>query len=77
MNKQRRNEILTQVKALGEVRKNLESIKDAEQAAFDNLPESLQFSEKGELMEENISNLEEILSSIDEIETALEDLTSN
>ena len=54
----------------------LELIKDEEQEAFDNLPESFQYGEKGERMEEVISYMDdafgELESAIDNINSAIE-----
>lgn len=51
--------ILTET--LGEI----EEIESDEQDAYDNLPESLQMSERGEVMEEAVSNLQDAESSLD------------
>lgn len=40
---------------------------EEEQEAFDNLPESFQYSDKGQVMEENIGRLEEAKDAIEEI----------
>lgn len=42
----------------------LESLKDEEQEAFDNLPEGLQGGDKGQAMEEAINTLDEAINSI-------------
>jgi chaperonin cofactor prefoldin len=44
----------------------VERIKEEEQVKFDNLPEALQYSEKGEIMEENVTTLEDATSLLDE-----------
>lgn len=59
MNKARR-------KRLGQIVEELEEVISEEEEAFEGMPESLQGTEKGEAMEENISVLE---SAKDEIET--------
>ena len=48
-----------------EARERLESVRDEEQEAFDNLPESLQYSERGEAMEDFISIMDEFLDYLD------------
>ncbi len=60
MNKQRR-------KRLSVIWSGLEAIADEEQAALDNLPESLQCSEKAELIEEAIAAIEEAKDTIEPI----------
>jgi seryl-tRNA synthetase len=61
-----------------EVKTVLEGLRDEEQEAYDNMPESFQNGEKGEkaqaaitAMEEAISSLEEIDNTLDDIETAI------
>jgi hypothetical protein len=49
-------------------------IQEEEQMAFDSLPEDLQTSEKGEKMEEAVSQLEEAVSQIEDIVQNLEEL---
>ena len=48
-----------------------EEIRDEEQEKFENLPEGIQVSEKGEAFESAIESLEEIIS---ELETAKESM---
>ena len=48
MNKDRRNALYKIVNALDEKSKELEKIRDAEQDCYDNLPEGLVDSERGE-----------------------------
>lgn len=67
MNKQRRKAIDAVREKLEELLEELEAIKDEEQEAFDNLPESLQASERGEAMEEAIENLAYSIDYIEEI----------
>ena len=81
MNKARRKELaaiiekLEQLDALREeIRERLEDIRDDEQDAFDNMPESLQESERGEQMQEYIDIMENVTSELDLID--IEDLVS-
>lgn len=72
MNKQRRkwiNELIDKVTALQD---EIDEVLQEEQECFDNMPESLQCSERGESAEEAISNLEEALSCIDDCVSNLE-----
>lgn len=64
MNKQRRQQIKDAIALIEEARAMLECVMDEEQEAFDNLPESFQYSERGEQMEENISIIEDFLDNI-------------
>ena len=72
MNKQRRKYIESALVYLEHALNIIETAKNEEEEAFYNLPDSLQESERGEQMEENISTLEEIF---DNIEAAQEQIT--
>ena len=52
----------------------LEEVRDEEQDAFDNLPEGLQYSERGEMMEEAIDNLDEAIDYLDDVLSSLGDV---
>ena len=65
MNKQRRKEIAKAIALIEDAREILECVLCEEQEAFDNMPESLQYSERGEAMEEYISTIEEFLEYLD------------
>lgn len=88
MNKERRQrlakarELLDQAQALvqaaGEI---VVEVKDDEQEAFDNLPESLQGADRGQTMQEAIDGLNSVHDDIecldfDAIMSPLEDLTA-
>jgi hypothetical protein len=73
MNRERRNAIHRALELLSEARALIDETKDAEQEAFDNLPESLQQGERGEAMESAVSALEDAASSIESIESELEE----
>lgn len=51
-----------------------EENKDEEQDAFDNLPESFQYSERGEQMEEYISDIEEAFDNLEEAEGLISEI---
>lgn len=65
MNKQRRKEIAKAIDLIEQAREILENVKDEEQEAFDNMPESIQVSERGEQMEDYIYTIEEIIGNLD------------
>lgn len=65
MNKIRRKEIARAIELMEQAREILEAVMDEEQEAFDNLPESLQYSERGEAMEEYIDTLQEKIGDLD------------
>lgn len=73
MNKKRRQAIDKVYAKLEELMEDLEAIKGEEEEARDNLPESLQESERGEAMGEAIDNLEEAINDIQEAIEYLQD----
>ena len=76
MNNIRRKEIKksiakleTVISLIEEIAGDLELIQEEEQEAFDNMPEGLQESERGEKMQECVDSFDEILSVLnDEID---------
>jgi hypothetical protein len=68
MNNERRKQIAAAVAAIGAARDKLEQAAADEQNAFDNLPEAIQDSERGQKMDENAN---EILDAAAEIGEAL------
>lgn len=71
MNKIRRNQLNEAMKLLYQAQEIIEACKDEEEDAFDNLPESIQSSERGETMEDYITYMEDALGSIaDAIDSA-------
>ena len=74
MNKMRRKEVENVIEILNDAVCQLESIVSDEQDAFDNLPEGLQCSERGEGMEENVNDMEDAVSTICDVISSLEDV---
>ena len=66
MNKNRRKAIAEVRDILESANSNLEVIRDEEQESFDNLPEGIQESERGERMSECIECLEEAIGNLSE-----------
>lgn len=75
MNKARRKRITTVIRDLGNIRDYsfIESIKDEienilweEQDAYDNMPENLQYSMRGEESSDAINSLQEAVDALDE-----------
>lgn len=77
MNKQRRKYLSTALEYLEQAQIIVESVKDEEQEAFDNMPEGLQYSERGEAMEEGLYTLEEIYDSIQEMMDQITEITES
>lgn len=66
MNKQRRMRLDEAHSKLLEAQEIIEEVMNEEQDAFDNLPESLQGSERGEQMEEYIGTMQDAYDGLDE-----------
>ena len=64
MNNKRRKEISKIVTTLEDVRDRLSEVVDEEQSAFDNMPESIQGSDRGCDSEEAIGYLSDALDSV-------------
>lgn len=67
MNNKRRKEVSKVVDALTEISQTLSILAEEENEAFDNLPESLQESSRGDDMQEWIDRLEGAQATIDEV----------
>ena len=67
MNKARRKWLEKVSEMIADAKEQLEQIRDEEQEAYDNMPESIQDSERGEQMYENIDNLETMASDLEDI----------
>lgn len=71
MNALRRKRRDEAIEKLNEALAIIEEIKDEEDTAYENMPESLQESERGERLQENVDTLDSIY---DEIETQVSEL---
>ena len=74
MNDARRKELDKATTLLWDAQQIINEVQEEEQDAFDNLPEGLQQSEKGETLEENADELQEISDTIEEMIDKLTDL---
>ena len=74
MNKARRKKLQKALDLLSEAKGIIEQCRDEEQDAFDNMPEGLQFSERGEQMEEYISLMDEAYDNIEDVESNIEEM---
>lgn len=52
----------------------IESVKDDEQEAHDNLPESIQYGEKGQQMEEYIDMLDKVYGHCDDLMSIIDEI---
>lgn len=76
MNQIRRKKIRKAIETLNNVRSVVDQILDEEQDSFDNTPEALQDSEKGDKMQEAISQLEDAVDNIDDAIESLEEASA-
>jgi hypothetical protein len=72
MNKQRRKEIAALRARLEDIKSEIETLQEAERDAFDNMPESLQASDKGQQSEAAADALSEAVDAIDGAIMAME-----
>ena len=66
MNKQRREKLSEAHTLLDKAVGIVEQARDEEQDSFDNLPDSLQGSERGEMLEEAVDELQTAIDSIND-----------
>ena len=72
MNKERRKRLAEAFEKIGEVKEIIESVKDEEQEAYDNLPENFQNGERGEEMQGYIEMLDEAYGYLDDAESVVD-----
>ena len=74
MNNVRRKQIREAMELIHQAYEILSVVTEEEQDAFDNLPEGLQESEKGEQIEANVEELEDACDNLDETYETLAEL---
>lgn len=77
MNKTRKKELDSIVCELNELQLRLETVRDDEQEAYDNLPEGLQESDRGCQMEENVDDLDLACSDLEDVINAIQAVIDN
>lgn len=73
MNNERREKLQKAMALVGDAKAIIEEVHEHEEEAFENLPESLQYSDRGEAMQEAINALDDAISSCEEIDDKLTD----
>lgn len=73
MNKVRRSRISAIQDKLSDLIHDLEEIHDEEENAYYNLPDSIQWSDRGEAMSEAFDNIEEAISMLEDASSYLDD----
>ena len=74
MNKARRKMLEGIINNLELQKESLESVCEEEQEAYDNLPEGIQYSERGEAMSDNVNDMESVASDLEDIITTLQEV---
>lgn len=74
MNRGRRKKIQEVCEKIREAIESLEEIKEEEQGALDNLPDSFRYGERGEEMEGYIEMLDETLGYLDDAGSVLDQI---
>jgi len=74
MNKARRKWLEDIIGKLEVQKMEIESVRDEEQEMLDCMPESLQESERGQTMSENIDELDSAASDLDDIISSLQEI---
>ena len=74
MNKIRRKQIQEASELIAKAQGIIESVKDDEQEAHDNLPESIQYGEKGQQMEEYIDMLDKVYGHCDDLMSIIDEI---
>lgn len=77
MNNERRKMIAKIQSQLDDLKTELETVKDLEQEIYDNMPDSLQGSEKGDRSFAAITSLEDAISCMEDACTQLDDAVNN
>lgn len=67
MNNKRRKTIALVINSLENLSADLEDVAQEESDAYENMPESLQQSDRGSIIEDNIYNLEDCISQINDV----------
>lgn len=74
MNNPRRKQLKKALELIAEARAIIEAMAEEEAEAYENMPEGLQESERGERIAENVDALEDIAAELEDHESTLEDV---
>lgn len=74
MNANRRKRLQKLIDNLSDMMAEIEAICDEEQEAYDNIPEGLQYSERGEQMSDNIDTFDMACSDLDNVINQLQEI---
>lgn len=73
MNKNRRDKLVKLSDQISDIMEKLEELRDEELEAFENLPKSLNSSERGEAMQTAIGAMDDALSSLENADMQIQD----
>lgn len=71
MNKTERKKVEKWIETLSNIQSEIETMQESEQEKYDNMPEGLQYSKRGQAIDEAAYNLEEAASNV---ESAIDNL---
>ena len=74
MNKIRRKQIENIIKEIGDLKNKLDMVLIEEEMVFDNMPENLQYSMRGEESQEAIEHMQEAVNSLENAINELEEI---
>ena len=74
MNKSRKKWLQDTIEAIENAKIELESIRDEEDECWSNLPESIQYGERGDAMQENIDDIDSEISNLEDVISNLNDI---
>lgn len=77
MNKEKRNRLSEANEHIKQAEVIVDNVLNDEQDSYDNIPESLQNSARGEEMEQTITCLEEVLEALSDVSDTLGDIISD
>lgn len=75
MNAKQKKQVKDWISQLEEIQNNMETMSIEENEKYDNLPEGIQDSERGDAISEAADTLDEAASSIEEIIFSLKEIT--
>lgn len=67
MNKERRDQLREAIRYIESAKYIITDVKEQEERAYDNLPEGLQYSDRGSNIEENVDSMDDIIEEIENI----------
>jgi hypothetical protein len=72
MNKHRRKELKDAIKGINTAQWVIDAVRDCEQESFENMPESIQESERGENMSTHVDEMDDLLMELESIEQRID-----